>query len=636
MPDSAPQHPPAPTAAPVRLALLAVLAAPWVAHGLVTGLSALGVRPISARGPALAIIVVSALVPLAAVRIVGRWRRADYTSPRLGGAAGHLCAALSALAAVALGGAFLGALALPVIAYDALGYRLPVVADWLDAGRVAWVTTDDPVRNGYPLGQEAIGAVLAAVTGSTNAAVLASFFYIVAGALSIWVFAEQVGVRRELARAAAALFLLVPIVILNAPTGYVDASFAGAVVSFVLLSALAFSEESADLVLAAAAGMSAAHALSLKGTGVTTLLAVSLAVAAARVVKRRAGGAPLPRFGLRLGVAASFAAPGAFWLVRNLVHTGNPLWPVTIRIAGRDVLPGAASLASILDVAHNTPASFAGLSDVGRVARTWLETAGPAVAFDDRLAGLGLVWPLFALPAIAVTAFRLSKGSLPARQRTPIAIAFIATGIAFVLQPMHWWSRYTIWLWGAGALALAVTAESMIAAGRGRAVSVALSLVTGLAAVEGGIALLHANGLGTAVARAGADALFSGDARKPPNALEWVDATFWKSGVGDSEQVCRGAWKPGTDDAILDGVFAQLTPRPHVHVVADDDADWSRVEKAWNDAGCANLLLFRGSPVLPLAQRDPGVTVEPAVAFDPLFIVRARQSPRLAARNQVQ
>ena len=631
---SAPQQPKAAPVALVRPALLGALTAPWVAHALVTHLSAIGAHPLTARGAATGIIVVTVLIT-SLVMWFFRHRTSDTAlHPVLDGLGGHLAAALSATAVVATAAGVLAAVSLPLVAYDALGYRLPVVADWLDAGRIAWVTTDDPVRNGYPLGQEAVGALLAAATASTRVVALPSFLYVVAGALSIWFFVERVGVRRAVARAAAALFLLAPIVVLNAPTGYVDASFAGAVVASFLLSALAFGESRPDFVVAAAAGMSLSHALSLKGTGVSIVLAVAVAVVVAVIVERRTSGS-LPGFiAARLVVVATFAAPGAFWLIRDFVHTGNPLWPIAIRVAGHELLRGTAPLAAILDVTHNTPAALAGLHEPHKVLYTWLEWAGPAVAFDDRLAGLGLAWPLVALPSLAFVVVRLVNGAAPREQRGPLAMVLLATAVAFALQPMRWWPRYTVWLWGAGAVAFASAAESLIVSGRERVLSAVLALVTTVVVAEGGIAVFHANGIGGAVARSGIAALLSFDPRIAPNAPEWVDAGFWKSGLADASDVCRGAWKPGTDDAILDGVFAQLSPRPRVHVVPDDDGDWTSVQKAWKDAGCADLLLLRGSPVLSLAESDPEVTVEPAVAFDPLFIVRPRRFARLAARNQ--
>jgi hypothetical protein len=89
--------------------------------------------------------------------------------------------------------------------------------------------------------------------------------------------------------------------------------------------------------------------------------------------------------------------------------------------------------------------------------------------------------------------------------------------------------------------------------------------------------------------------------------------------------VCRGAWKPATDNANLDGVWAQLELRPRVHVVPDDDADWQEVRAAWRKAGCARLLLLHGSPVLNSARLDPEVDMVSIEAFDRLAVVGLSQ-----------
>jgi hypothetical protein len=574
-------------------------------------------------------------VAVVVLRLVGRSRRAAPPPGAELPPAGRGFASLLALGSIgAWCGSLLTAFALPVIAYDALSYRLPVIAEWLDAGQVAWVSTDDAVRNGYPLGQEAVSSVLVAATGSMRWVACASFFYVAAGALAIWRFAAGVGVRDALGRAAAALFLLVPMVILNAPSAYVDASFAGAAVAVLLLSALLIGTARKDFVLAAAAGMAAAHTLSLKGTGLAVVLSVGLVAAVVLLARRRQTDGKAGREATRVAlVALAFAAPGAFWVLRNLVHTGNPLWPVDLRVAGHTLFPGLASMEAVLDVAHNTPPALARLSEPFRVLHTWAELGGPATDFDDRTGGLGLIWLLFAVPAVVFTIVRLVRKDVALPHRTSVVVAISATALAFAMQPMRWWPRYTIWLWGVGAVAMAMSAEWLLREGRSRVLTAALAVVTGVAFVEGGIALFHANGLATAFERSGG---ISSDPRRAANAAAWVDTAFWNLEVARAKVVCRGGWKPGTDDANLDGVLAQLSPRPIVRVVNDDDGDWAAVQKAWKEAGCTDLLLLRGSPVLPLAEKDPEVTVEPAVAFDPLYVVRPRRVARLDTRNVTQ
>src|SRR6185436_19672142 len=129
----------------------------------------------------------------------------------------------------------------------------------------------------------------------------------------------------------------------------------------------------------------AANVVSLKGTGLPFVAIAFAAASGFALTKRR-----LPQ----IGVAFAFAAPGAFWTLRNVLHTNNPIWPVEFRFLGRTVLPGVGSADQILDVAHNTPPKFASAGEAVRILSTWLELSGPARDFDDRMAGLGIAWAI--------------------------------------------------------------------------------------------------------------------------------------------------------------------------------------------------------------------------------------------------
>ncbi|HEX7670756.1 MAG TPA: hypothetical protein VF395_14275, partial [Polyangiaceae bacterium] len=189
------------------------------------------------------------------------------------------------------------------------------------------------------------------------------------------------------------------------------------------------------------------------------------------------------------------------------------------------------------------------------------------------------------------------------------------------------WSRYTLWLWGAGALSLAVLGERLARSERRALLPTCLALISALSMAEGAYAAVRANGAWMALSRSISRARELADPKRGANARKWIAASFWQLGLETRPDVCRGSYKPGSDDANLDGVFAQLSPRPRVHIVPDDDGDWGRVRRGWKGTACPELLLLRGSPVLPLAARDPEVSVEAAVAFDPLFVVRWRTEP---------
>jgi hypothetical protein len=620
----------------LRAGLLGVLAFPWFVHAAIVALS-LVARPLAGRTVPIAVLFLACTF----VAMLARAAARDHSAAAAASPSGLPRAALWAAHALGAGGllafatAFAIALVLPVIAYDALAYRLPVIAQWLDAGRIAWVTSDDPVRNGYPLGQEAISAVLVAATSSMRLASATSFAFVACGAVALWALCEACGVRRSLARSAGALFVLAPMTLLNAPSGYVDAAFAGATIALLCTSAMWLLRPQPDAWLAAATGMAGAHVLALKGTGIAFAVCVGACVAAVLALRwfrsRRGSAAPFASRALLRSILIMkvCALPGAFWIVRNLAFTGNPLWPVEVKLAGHVVFAGVASMDQVLSAASNTPPQLVPLGEAAKVVRVWLQMSGPAADFDDRLAGLGFAWPLFALPALIACMWAFARDRAQSAQARALLLVVAMTAGCFLLQPLRWWPRYTLWLWGAGALALALQGEALARAGRRRALACALALVATLCLSEGTLAVAHAKdaqrAVGSWLRSAPANAASLSDPRRALNATSWIAPGFWKLGLEHAPDVCRGAWKPNTDNANLDGVFAQLEPRPRMHILPDDQGSWESVRRAWHASGCQSVLLLNGSPVLASAAHDPRVSVAPAVAFDPLFIVGPRK-----------
>lgn len=620
-------------AAPEFAWLVGLLALPWLLHAAVVLCSSVGVRPLATL-PAWLLMLASLAGAFYLARFARRAAERGSRPPsaartrKLSLQAEVLLSTLQVAAAIGVLYPLLTAPFLPIISYDAIGYRLPVIAQWLDAGRIAWVVSDDPVRNGYPLGCEAVSALIAAASGSLRFASTTSYLYIAPAAVSIVWLARLCEVRAVVARTAAALFLLVPMLMLNAASGYVDAAFASACICLFCTASLCVSGASPWLLFAA--GMSTAHVLGLKGTGLPfVVLIVGLCFVRA-IVQRRS---PALR---ALAVFLGAAAPGLFWPLRNIVNTGNPLYPISVSIGGKEVLPGVGTAEQILGAAANTPKLLADHAPPVRVILTWLQWTGPALDFDYRLSGLGFAWPVLAVPAVFALLYRMWREPADRARYMPVAFVLLLTAACFALQPMAFWSRYTLWVWGVGALAIACVLERLLRLREARWPTLLILAATILLVSEAGYTLAHVHGLHLAVIR-----YSQLPAAERPSFFEtldidhglqakkgWIAPEFWTLDLVHESRICRAEWKPNTDNANLDGVLAQLSPRPRVFIVPDDHVSWAETKQRWREVGCPSLLLFRGSPVLAAAQSDPEVNIQVTRAFDPLYLLRWRKSDR--------
>jgi hypothetical protein len=552
---------------------------------LVLGAGTFGLRPLGSRSFAIALWLLGLVGGLVAARRLASIapQVPARAAPRTRLAAlGYAVGSMGALVGVLTG---LTAWGLPMGSYDALGYRLPALAQWLDAGRVAWVTTDDSLRNGYPLGLEVLEASLYVVFGSSAPMELLGVLFVALGAAALGAFARELGMTRAASALAAGLFLLVPIHVLNAPSGYADAAFAGMVVSMFYLAArwVRGSRRPIDLILLGAA---AALVVALKPHGLAFALATSAAAFVLRVQKDGLRSAVV-----QLGWVLGAMLPGFFFCARNLWHGVSPLYPVEVRVFGHVLFPGE-SLDNVLTIEANVPAQLRAVPRWLRPPLVWLQPYGPATAFDDRLAGLGFTFLLCGLPALARLLAQLR--SRVARQRLAgLAFFLAATGLCFALQPLSFWTRFTSWLWGATALAIALAVDTLGSrAGWLSRVGLALcALGCGvLAPLEAAYALVHVKNLQSYGA-----SLFLEDQTDALADVAGVPRSFVRTVMLGRKHVCRTPWTEGTNDANLDGIAAQLSPRPQMHVVWEEN--WQALGPQLRQLGCDSLIAIGHSPL---------------------------------------
>ena len=587
--------------------LVTLIAFPWAVHTLVTLSSVLGIGPLRTDGRAQILLALAGLFTAVIWRVVP----GNETTPRAHETESPWAKRFVWLAIAATALSFYAALWLPTTAYDALGYRLPAIANWLDAGKISWIASDDELRNGYPLGNEAISAVICAAFHTFAFTDVTAFVFVAMGIVGAAKLAELFGASRNSVILAGCFYALVPMNLLNAPSGYVDAAFAGCVTASIALGTAWATEKRGSLLDAFAFGGALALMMATKATG--SVFAVGFGgLACARAFWEDRGKLLRGLPALKLA-----AIPGAFWIIRNVLHTGDPFWPVDLAVGKHILAKGQGSLEQVLDVAHNLPAELHSVPGFLRPLVAWAQIHGPATSFDDRLAGLGYVWQIafLMLIALVVKAVRVRD------YRSRFLFATFCLAALFVVQPERWWPRYTMWIWSLGAPALALGVEGIAQKLDEHASARFLRLIFGVIAIETALTIVHVKGLAGVVARHQTQELFAPSLATKMHALTHLNAQFSHANI-EGRVLCRTAWKPGTDNANLDGYFAQTWPRPRMVVLDDMHHTWPEIKHQALQNNCASIIVLPVSPLENAMRADATVTTSTENAFDPFLLVR--------------
>jgi hypothetical protein len=243
------------------------------------------------------------------------------------------------VAAIAAGGVAVAALAAawsgtgtPSTEVDSLTFHLPNIARWIQSGTFWRIDDFAPLQptGHYPQSGDVVvmSALLPWKSDAFVRAVGLPFFFL--AGLSVYAIAREGGASRASGVLLGALFASVPAFAIETFEGaktdpIMLASFGTGVLFLVrhLRTRLA-----SDLVLA---GLGLGLAMGTKWYGVTNVAAVLVAWAGVWVLTGRG-----PRALLRAAIplAGFVAAAGGFWMLRNLVESGNPVFPVRVAPLG--------------------------------------------------------------------------------------------------------------------------------------------------------------------------------------------------------------------------------------------------------------------------------------------------------------
>lgn len=436
-----------------------------------------------------------------------------------------------AFAAVAVGTLVVGVLlkawnssVTPSEDIDTVTFHLPNVARWIQSGSFWQIDQFNPLlaSGNYPQNGDVVFLSVLQAWENDAFARLVNIPFVALAAVAVYALARELRSPRATSVLFAAVFASLPVVSLAAYEGAkTDSIFLATFTAGAVFALRHFrSRDPAELVLA---GIGLGIALGTKWYGIYSVPAVLLVWGAATLLAKGRG-PRLVRDGAALtGVTFAF---GGFWLVRNWVESGDPIFPVAVRIAG----------VTLWDAPRDFIRECAGYRIVDYLAepRIWADYILPAYRDNYRLGGVLLaLGVLGAVVASAVSLVRARRGrgeSAAARPELP-AVAAVAAA-ALVITAAYSITPYTAfglegeptlvgantrWLGGALALAAPLAAWAVGRLGRVRLVAEAVALVAVVDGLRHALHLPLASFLAAAIALAlaalAAYAIWAGSAR---------------------------------------------------------------------------------------------------------------------------
>ena len=364
----------------------------------------------------------------------------------------------------------------PDLSCDGNTYHIPTVHIWAMKGYVHWVSPGYQAAqfmNGFPKGVEVLAFVLVKAFGVSNLVNAPNLVLLPLGVLGVACLARMLGASGAMAALAGAAYAMIPVNISQGPTTYVDSGYASCAVAFVaslvfVQSRLSRPGSFLPFFALPALGASAGLAMAGKTTGGLIVL-VGLAMLSVVIAARAFSGGP--GRGRRLAGGAGYvllailiaAAVGGYWYVRNYLIMRSPLYPVGLTVAGHRVFPGA-DIAQTIGVEECPPDVIRFLPGYQKVLYAWSQIGvedeqWPATIWflDTRLGGLGYIWLLGCVPAIAVLLVKWTVRPRTGRLGLLLGL-LVVTGATFAATPMNWWARLTLWIYALGLPCFAVGA----------------------------------------------------------------------------------------------------------------------------------------------------------------------------------
>jgi hypothetical protein len=333
--------------------------------------------------------------------------------------------------------------------WDGLFYHIPAMHEWARRGGVAFIPLPDIPFVNDPMGVELVSFFVSCLLGTSRLVDAGNLWFWPLGAAALAVLAGQLGARGIWRWLPGALLAGVPVFMHQSVTAYVDAGFATAVMAALAGGSLVLTRRAGPVwAFAALFGMSLGLVMGTKMIGLPFAGLIAIATLGALLVAHR----PKTRQGWYGPIAATAGMAllvGGYWYLRNLLVTGNPLYPFQVSLGAHVVVPGwDAGTFSDMEL----PNFLRRYPSFARPLAAWIWRDGDLP--NELTSGLGAVWIAGGLPACLYLWWAARRDASRAT-RLALALLTLVVVVLLLASPVPWRSRHTIWLHALGLPALA-------------------------------------------------------------------------------------------------------------------------------------------------------------------------------------
>ena len=235
----------------------------------------------------------------------------------------------------------IAALAEPSSLWDALAYHLPTAADWMQSQRLqpSYVPWAEIANSYFPGNGELLYLwALAPFRNDLLVRIVSVCMWLVL-AIALSRVCRKVGASGQASAAATILFLFTPIVLSQATELTLDMT--STAIFLLALGHLLEFEQSRRLESVVLLSVASGLFLGVKYSGPAYLLLLFFGLIATLVWRGWGKSPSLAVIDCCVVFAIGTTMFGGYWYIRNLVFTGNPVYPLQVSLLNQTIFPGA-------------------------------------------------------------------------------------------------------------------------------------------------------------------------------------------------------------------------------------------------------------------------------------------------------